>query len=119
MKKAMSAFFSGLMLAGAVAAAYEAFRRNRRRELADVSQVQQPLGPTQLAPDLVDLNSCTLDDLLTLEGMDRDIADRVIENRPYRNKLDLVSRMIVPEPTYVMFSRSVIASQPEEPVKVA
>ncbi len=47
----------------------------------------------------VDLNHASADELKTL-GLDTISVDRVIENRPYRNKLELVERFILTRPEY-------------------
>jgi hypothetical protein len=130
MKKAIGAFLTGLLLSGAAAALYTTFRRQKvARSPQDEEQAITPRAPRQGRPKrerkprlgggLIDLNACTLRDLAGLEGLDRESAQRVIDNRPYRNKLDLVSRMAIPEPTYVLFSQFVTASDPNEPVKIA
>ena len=66
----------------------------------------------------VSLNSATPEDLRTL-GLDQEVVDRVIENRPYRNKLELVSRLIVPEDIYSGIHNRIAVERPDEPVKVA
>ena len=70
------------------------------------------------APPIVDLNSCTASELLEL-GLDQDSVDRVLENRPYRNKLELVSRMILGEGMYQDIHHQIGIERPNEPVKVA
>jgi hypothetical protein len=40
-------------------------------------------------------------------GLDSVAIDRIIENRPYRNKLELVSRMILPEVLYKEIRHSI------------
>jgi DNA uptake protein ComE-like DNA-binding protein len=131
MKKAIGAFVTGLMLSGAVAALYQLYRRRTNEPVQEADQEQTGRARAAAAPrprrerrphrrdGLLDLNGCSLRDLAALEGLDRETAGRVIENRPYRNKLDLVSRMVVPEATYVLFSHFVTVSDPNEPVKVA
>ena len=52
------------------------------------------------APSVVDLNSASRRQLLALTGFDEELVDRVIEHRPYRNKLELVSRMVIPDVLY-------------------
>jgi hypothetical protein len=47
----------------------------------------------------LDLNAADRSQLLGL-GLDDDSADRVIDNRPYRSKLDLLSRFVVPDDVY-------------------
>lgn len=48
----------------------------------------------------LDLNQCTREDLLALPGMNGVFTDRIIANRPYRHRLDLVARMVVPSGIY-------------------
>jgi hypothetical protein len=47
----------------------------------------------------IDLNGCSREDLVGA-GLSDELADKVLENRPYRNKLDLVSRLVIPEADY-------------------
>lgn len=48
----------------------------------------------------VDLNMASEDELKRLRGMDALLAERIIENRPYTTKLELLDRMVVPLRTY-------------------
>ncbi len=68
----------------------------------------------------IDLNSCSREDLMHL-GLSQEMADRVIENRPYRNKLDLISRLVVPEDIYESMKHRVGVDDAaaNDPVKVA
>ena len=108
MKKAIGALVSGLLLSAFSVAVYRAFRDRNVLNRAG----RQSSG-------LLDLNQCSIEDLAALAGIDSDVAERILENRPYRNKLDLVSRMVVPEATYIQFSQFVTASDPDAPIKVA
>jgi hypothetical protein len=54
----------------------------------------------------IDLNECSREDLVRA-GLTEDVADKVLENRPYRNKLDLVSRLVIPESDYEMIKHSI------------
>src|SRR3954468_9707318 len=118
MKKAISAFITGLLLSGGIAALFEVYRRQnagRVQEQTAGSEKAKSAAPRRerrrgKSAGLLDLNACTLRDLIALQGLDEETAGRVIENRPYRNKLDLVSRMVVPEATYIQFSHFVTVS---------
>jgi hypothetical protein len=46
------------------------------------------------------LNQCSRESLLLVPGLTEILADRIIENRPYRHRLDLVARMVVPSGIY-------------------
>ena len=58
--------------------------------------------PTMQAQAELDLNACSREELLQALGVDDELAERILENRPYRSKFDLLNRLIVPE---TVFSR--------------
>lgn len=68
--------------------------------------------------NLLDLNSSTSDQLRAL-GLDDEASKQIVENRPYRNKLDLLSRMVIPEPTYNAIKHQVDVAGATEAVKIA
>ncbi len=52
----------------------------------------------------VDLNTCSHASLTAL-GLTETEAEKIIESRPYRNKLDLLSQYIIPRQDYVLIKR--------------
>src|SRR6266705_3426925 len=59
----------------------------------------------------LDLNSASEADRKTLNGIGDAYAKKIIENRPYRRKDELVSKHIVPKATYDKIKDDIIARQ--------
>ena len=65
-----------------------------------------------------DINTADAEELRNL-GLDGIAADRIVENRPYRNKLELVSRMVIPEKLYGTIRHKIGVRDTADAVKVA
>jgi hypothetical protein len=67
---------------------------------------------------LIDLNSANADQLTNLR-LSAEIQGRLIDNRPYRNKLELVSRMVLSQDEYAAIKDRVSVAEANESVKIA
>jgi hypothetical protein len=118
--------YSGLLLAGLgfAAGAYLLSRAAKRRTIPDLDLTAADLDYQDVpyeelaSKDLVDLNISDPAELLNL-GLEQSSVDRVIENRPYRSKLELLSRMVLSEAEYASIRDRIAVAEGRDPVKVA
>jgi competence protein ComEA len=100
----MIAFCSLLLLSSPT------FAQNKGQAAAEKPAATQAAKPNA-SKELVDLNSATKEQLSQLPGIGDAYSQKIIANRPYRAKTDLVNRKIIPEATYKKIAPMVIAKQ--------
>lgn len=118
---------TGLILAGIgfasvaylISRAAQRARRIPELDLTTADLDYQDVSYEEVASkDLIDLNVSDATELLNL-GLEQASVERVIENRPYRSKLELVSRMVLSEAEYAGIRDRVAVAEGRDPVKVA
>src|SRR6266850_8129300 len=80
---------------------------------AAVAQVKEmpKTPPTPLNAKTVDINSAAEMDIAAI-GIERPIAKKIVEGRPYRNKRDLVTRQLLTKEQYDKVKGLIVAKQP-------
>ncbi len=118
MKSNTTIFFAVAAAVVLIAVATRLRRQPRPLKITTNDLGYQEHSPEELTSEhLLDLNSASLDDLLRL-GLDPAVGEQILENRPYRNKLDLLSRMVISEQVYNAIKQQVGIARATEPIKV-
>lgn len=98
---------------------YDGRRRIRNFHLTNDDLNYSDRSAEELVSEhLIDLNSANADQLKEL-GLSAATQERLIEDRPYRTKLELVSRMILSPDEYAAIKDRVSVAEANESVKIA
>jgi competence protein ComEA len=68
----------------------------------------QPKAPAAKKAPL-DINSASADELKALKGIGEADAKKIVENRPYKTKDELVEKKVVPKATYDKIKDQIVA----------
>ncbi len=76
---------------------------------SSASETTKTNAPEKTTP--LDLNSASEDQLKELPGIGDAFAKKIVENRPYKSKDELVRKNIIPKSTYEKIKGDVVARQ--------
>jgi DNA uptake protein ComE-like DNA-binding protein len=64
----------------------------------------------QPAPSSMNVNKASAGDMVLVLGLSKDVADRIVMNRPYRVKGELVAKNVVPKETFDLIKERISVS---------
>ena len=99
------ALLTALILAVGVVAAPQAYAQAKKDAPAKADT------KSDTKKELLDINSASADELKNLPGVGDAYAKKIVENRPYAKKDQLVSKKVIPEKTYQGIKNLIIAKQ--------
>jgi competence protein ComEA len=70
-----------------------------------------PAASTKQKSELIDINSASKQELMTLPVIGDAYSNKIIDNRPYRAKNELIQKKLIPQATYDKISGQIIAKQ--------
>ena len=103
------ALLAALLLVGSLAAVPDAFAQAKKDPAPAATKADAKKTDTKKA--LVDINTASADELKALPGIGEAYSKKIVDNRPYQRKDQLVSKKIIPEATYEGIKDQIIAKQ--------
>jgi DNA uptake protein ComE-like DNA-binding protein len=78
---------------------------------APPAKTEKPGSAANAAGDLLDINSASVEQVQTLPGIGEAYSKKIVENRPYKGKDELVRKKVIPQATYDKIKGQIIAKQ--------
>ena len=103
------AVLTALLLAASLATAPDAYAQAKKDAPAAPAKAETKKPEAKKA--LLDINTASGDELKALPGIGEAYSKKIIDNRPYQRKDQLVSKKIIPEKTYQDIKDQIIAKQ--------
>src|SRR5262245_29298626 len=76
-----------------------------------IAQTAKKPATAAAATAVIDINSASKADLMTLPGIGDAYSQKIVDNRPYARKDQLVSKNIIPQATYDKIKDRIVAKQ--------
>jgi competence protein ComEA len=108
MKRILALLVSLLFLTG-VAGLPEVFAQTPPAKSEAKPAAKDPKPAAKHEP--VDINSASADELKAIAGIGDAYSKKIIENRPYKRKDELVQKKVVPQATYDKIKDHIVAKQ--------
>lgn len=109
MMNRLIALLAALFLAGSLTAAPDAYGQAKKDAPAAPAKAETKKPEAKKA--LLDVNTASAEELRALPGIGEAYSKKIIDNRPYQKKDQLVSRKVIPESTYQGIKDQIIAKQ--------
>jgi len=74
------------------------------------TSVPPAMKDPQPMPSSMNVNKASADDMVLVLGLPKDVADRIVTNRPYRVKGELVAKNVVPKETFDLIKERISVS---------
>jgi competence protein ComEA len=104
------AVLAAVVFAGTLLAAPEAWAQTKKDAPAR-TESKTPTKADTKKSELLDINTASADELKALPGIGEAYSKKIVENRPYKRKDELVSKKIIPKVTYDGIKEQIIARQ--------
>jgi DNA uptake protein ComE-like DNA-binding protein len=72
-----------------------------------------PVKPINSKPSIVDINAAPEAEIVSI-GIERTVAKKIVDGRPWRNKRDLLTKQVLTKEQYEKLKDSLVAKQPKK-----
>jgi competence protein ComEA len=99
------------VIAAMVAGGLFGYRATLAAQSKDTAGASSEAKKSLPAVGLIDINSASIDELKLLPGIGEANAKKIVENRPYKRKDELVKKQVISQATYNQVADEITARQ--------